>query len=216
MVWKKNTPYLYDLVVSHALEWPSLTVQWLPDKIIPSLAKDETAPAHSTQRLLLGTHTSEGEMNYLLFAEVTLPIAGSTIVDAHTFSRDGVARQGDTAAAAAAAATAATTASKGKSGGGGGGGGGGGDAPAVVPTGAYGGFTSRVRIVQRIPHTGEVNRARASPHNPDVVATRGPTPDVCVFDRTRHASAPPVNAFIEPRPDIVLKGHTKVGDATVQ
>lgn len=30
-VWKKNAPYLYDLVVTHALEWPSLTAQWLPD-----------------------------------------------------------------------------------------------------------------------------------------------------------------------------------------
>nr|CAD1830536.1 unnamed protein product [Ananas comosus var. bracteatus] len=26
LVWKKNAPFLYDLVVSHALEWPSLTV----------------------------------------------------------------------------------------------------------------------------------------------------------------------------------------------
>lgn len=30
-VWKKNTPFLYDMVMTHALEWPSLTVQWLPD-----------------------------------------------------------------------------------------------------------------------------------------------------------------------------------------
>lgn len=29
-IWKKNTPYLYDLVITHALEWPSLTCQWLP------------------------------------------------------------------------------------------------------------------------------------------------------------------------------------------
>lgn len=29
-VWKKNTPFLYDLVVTKALEWPSLTCQWLP------------------------------------------------------------------------------------------------------------------------------------------------------------------------------------------
>jgi hypothetical protein len=29
-IWKKNTPFLYDLVITHALEWPSLTVQWLP------------------------------------------------------------------------------------------------------------------------------------------------------------------------------------------
>lgn len=29
-MWKKNSPFLYDLVVTHALEWPSLTCQWLP------------------------------------------------------------------------------------------------------------------------------------------------------------------------------------------
>ncbi|KAJ3400299.1 Chromatin assembly complex, subunit 3, partial [Chytridiales sp. JEL 0842] len=66
-VWKKNSPFLYDLVVSHALEWPSLTVQWLPDIERPE-GKDYTI-----QRLLLGTHTSDGEQNYLQFAEVQLP-----------------------------------------------------------------------------------------------------------------------------------------------
>lgn len=30
-IWKKNAPYLYDLVVTHAFEWPTLTVQWFPD-----------------------------------------------------------------------------------------------------------------------------------------------------------------------------------------
>ena len=30
-MWKKNSPFLYDLVVTHALEWPSLTCQWFPD-----------------------------------------------------------------------------------------------------------------------------------------------------------------------------------------
>ena len=30
-IWKKKTPFLYDLVMTHALEWPSLTAQWLPD-----------------------------------------------------------------------------------------------------------------------------------------------------------------------------------------
>ena len=29
-IWKKNTPFLYDFVLTHALEWPSLTCQWLP------------------------------------------------------------------------------------------------------------------------------------------------------------------------------------------
>lgn len=31
-IWKKNTPFLYDLVFTHSLEWPSLTVQWFPEK----------------------------------------------------------------------------------------------------------------------------------------------------------------------------------------
>jgi len=26
-IWKKNTPFLYDVIMTHALEWPSLTVQ---------------------------------------------------------------------------------------------------------------------------------------------------------------------------------------------
>ncbi|OMJ27192.1 Histone acetyltransferase type B subunit 2 [Smittium culicis] len=30
-IWKKNSPFLYDLLITHALEWPSLTVQWFPD-----------------------------------------------------------------------------------------------------------------------------------------------------------------------------------------
>ena len=30
--WKKNAPFLYDLMLSNALEWPTLTTQWLPDK----------------------------------------------------------------------------------------------------------------------------------------------------------------------------------------
>lgn len=31
-IWKKNTPFLYDLVLTHALVWPSLTVEWLSRK----------------------------------------------------------------------------------------------------------------------------------------------------------------------------------------
>lgn len=30
-IWKKNAPHLYDIVVTHPFEWPSLTVQWFPD-----------------------------------------------------------------------------------------------------------------------------------------------------------------------------------------
>ena len=68
-VWKKNTPFLYDLVMTHALEWPSLTCQWLPDKIV---AADDSEV--SKQRLILGTHTADGEQNYLMIAEAKLPL----------------------------------------------------------------------------------------------------------------------------------------------
>ena len=66
-VWKKNSPFLYDLVVTHALEWPTLTCQWLPDIERPA-DKD-----YYIQRLLIGTHTSEGSPNYLQIAQVQLP-----------------------------------------------------------------------------------------------------------------------------------------------
>lgn len=29
-IWKKNTPYLYDSLIIKPLEWPSLTVSFLP------------------------------------------------------------------------------------------------------------------------------------------------------------------------------------------
>ncbi|PIA14039.1 WD40 repeat-like protein [Coemansia reversa NRRL 1564] len=65
--WKKNSPFLYDLLVTHALEWPSLTTQWFPDIERPE-GKDYTV-----QRLLLGTHTSDNEQNYLQIAQVQVP-----------------------------------------------------------------------------------------------------------------------------------------------
>jgi len=29
-IWKKNSPFLYDFLLTRGLTWPSLTVQWLP------------------------------------------------------------------------------------------------------------------------------------------------------------------------------------------
>jgi Histone-binding protein RBBP4 or subunit C of CAF1 complex len=43
---KKNAPYLYDLMITHALDWPSLTCQWFPDKetSVPSPPKTPFSP----------------------------------------------------------------------------------------------------------------------------------------------------------------------------
>lgn len=67
-VWKKNTPFLYDLIISHPLEWPSLTVQFLPSPPLP-YALD----SFSVHKLVLGTHTSDGFPNYLMVADAFLP-----------------------------------------------------------------------------------------------------------------------------------------------
>jgi len=66
-VWKKNVPYLYEIMISHLLEWPSLTVQWLPDKAVPP------GRGVSEGRLVLGTHAPEPEQNFLMIAKVAIP-----------------------------------------------------------------------------------------------------------------------------------------------
>jgi hypothetical protein len=66
-LWKKNSPFLYDLVITHALEWPSLTCQWFPD------VENRPDKNYKTQRLLLGTHTNDDEPNYIMIASIQLP-----------------------------------------------------------------------------------------------------------------------------------------------
>ncbi|TDH65454.1 hypothetical protein CCR75_008013 [Bremia lactucae] len=80
-IWKKNTPFLYDLVMTHALEWPSLTVQWLPSS--HTSAGDD----FSVHKLLLGTHTSGAEQNHLMVAEVRLPLE-DTEIDARKYDEE--------------------------------------------------------------------------------------------------------------------------------
>ncbi|VAI20542.1 unnamed protein product [Triticum turgidum subsp. durum] len=63
--WKKNAPVLYDLVMSHPLEWPSLTVQWLPS------GSPASARSH---RLVLGTHASDDSPNHLMLVDAVLPL----------------------------------------------------------------------------------------------------------------------------------------------
>ncbi|GAM25872.1 hypothetical protein SAMD00019534_090470, partial [Acytostelium subglobosum LB1] len=72
-IWKKNTPYLYDMIITHALEWPSLTVNWMPFKTTPANKQ------YSIEKVVLGTHTSDAEQNYLMVAKVHLPIDGASI-----------------------------------------------------------------------------------------------------------------------------------------
>ncbi|KAI8979827.1 WD40-repeat-containing domain protein [Mycotypha africana] len=74
-VWKKNSPFLYDLVITHALEWPSLTCQWFPT------VENVPDKNYKVQELLLGTHTNDDEPNYLQIASVKLPTFDNTTDD---------------------------------------------------------------------------------------------------------------------------------------
>uniref|UniRef100_A0A7S0E291 Histone-binding protein RBBP4-like N-terminal domain-containing protein n=1 Tax=Hanusia phi TaxID=3032 RepID=A0A7S0E291_9CRYP len=65
--WKVNSRYLYDVVLSHALDSPSSTIQFLPEKY------DAPGKGLQEKRVLIGTDTSDSEQNYLLLAKVILP-----------------------------------------------------------------------------------------------------------------------------------------------
>ncbi|GAO19277.1 uncharacterized protein UV8b_04967 [Ustilaginoidea virens] len=67
--WKKNSPFLYDMILGTALTWPTLTVQWFPD------VKEPEGKNYCMHRLLLGTHTSDESANFLQIADVQIPKA---------------------------------------------------------------------------------------------------------------------------------------------
>jgi hypothetical protein len=103
-IWKKNTPFLYDLVMTHALEWPSLTVQFLPEvtAYVPSVCRlvclwwrcvvavwrapdgvrrrggcpVDSVPgsSYANHNLLLGTHAGASEVNHVIVASILLPL----------------------------------------------------------------------------------------------------------------------------------------------
>lgn len=79
-VWKKNSPFLYDFVMTYELEWPSLTFQWLPENNL-SIAKKEKYYNH---KFILGTQSDGVEPNYLMIGEVLLP-SENVEIDARKF-----------------------------------------------------------------------------------------------------------------------------------
>jgi histone-binding protein RBBP4 len=66
-----------------------------------------------------------------------------------------------------------------------------------------------VEIKLKILHDGEVNRARYNPFDPFVVATKGPSPYVNIFDMSKHPSVPAADGVM--RPNLVLAGHDSEG-----
>lgn len=63
------------------------------------------------------------------------------------------------------------------------------------------------KIVQKIDHPGEVNKARYQPQNPDIIATLCIDGKILIFDRTKHSLFPDGNVSSE----IELVGHKLEG-----
>lgn len=70
-LWRKNCPAMYEFVSETALTWPSLTVQWLPEPI-------DVVDGGIPQKLIIGTHTSGEDTDYLKVSSTILP---KTLVD---------------------------------------------------------------------------------------------------------------------------------------
>lgn len=176
-IWKKNTPYLYDFVMTHSLEWPSLTCQWLPNT--KSL---EHAVEHN---MLLGTHTN-GEQNYLMVASVNLPKDEQVVEDS-----------GDGKSPVATFSAANYDEEKNEVGGFG-----------HAPSGSSS-SVGKIEIRMKIKHDGEVNRARYMPQNHFIVASRGPNPEIYIWDLSKHSSFPDEGTV--PTPQGVCVGHSGEG-----
>ena len=74
--------------------------------------------------------------------------------------------------------------------------------------GGYGGSAAKIEITMRINHPTEVHRARYCPANAFLIATKTASPDVLVFDYSRHPTKP-VDDRVTPL--LRLSGHTSEG-----
>jgi len=65
-IWRKNVPFLYDMVYTETLDFPSPSVQWFPEA-------QRIENRMTAQRLLLTTYTRKEENERLLISQVTFP-----------------------------------------------------------------------------------------------------------------------------------------------
>ncbi|KAH3668858.1 hypothetical protein OGAPHI_002613 [Ogataea philodendri] len=70
-LWRKNCRYMYDFISETALTWPSLSIQWVLGDTFENKTKD--TKISKTRNLLLTTHTSGEDVNYLKIASTQIP-----------------------------------------------------------------------------------------------------------------------------------------------
>lgn len=70
-LWKQNSPFLYDILLTKSLEWPSLTFSW-SNKILYE------CEYYQSQQFIIGTQTSHQESNSLIVGSVKLPLKNNS------------------------------------------------------------------------------------------------------------------------------------------
>lgn len=152
-IWKKNTPFLYDLVITYLLEWPSSTIEWLP---IFEIGDD---PDYKVNKLVMGTSASpslitnpipnssnpnaiQPEQNYLLIAKVKIP-KDDILLDISEYTYAHEKRTNHS---------------------------------------AIGQSNGNIIIEKKILHQGEVQKARYMPQNPNVIASKITNGEIHLFN----------------------------------
>lgn len=164
-IWKKNTPFLYDYVVTHPLLWPSMTVQFFPD-----LEKSSYSDTYNEdfndffkgfagdledfdyqpllQRVLIGTFTLGQSIDNISLLQ--LPYYRNLNKHLKADAIDYVQEKQEF------------------------------EMTKIGKT--------KIKVLQRINHLGDVNRARYMPQNPNVIASCNNLGDIVVYDRTKQSS----------------------------
>ena len=179
--------------MTHSLEWPSLTCQWLPtSKNLTKGNESKGEGVASELSLLLGTHTDGGEQNYLMVANTVVPTCDPVVAESSNNENPVPPK-------------VAYDEEKGEVGGFG-------NTSGVNNNAPGNGVTiGKVDYKMKIRFPGEVNRARAMPQNHFVVAARGPDPNVYIIDRSKHPQRPVEGGHFNPQ--ITCTGHTAEGYA---
>ena len=172
-IWKKNAPYLYDVLITWGLDWPSLCIDWLP--------KVDYVPKRNfyLQHLILGTHTNNEEPNFLLICKTRLPIS-ELVLKEHSegpFQKEDIDYLSNITN------------------------------EQMIEE--YQKTEKKFEIVTKIPHEGEVNKAKASPKEPNIMATQTNKGEIHIFDYYKCPPKPEDENVSKPNKRLI--SHTKLG-----
>lgn len=184
--WKKNAPFLYDYLSTHALLWPSLSVQFFPDlqtvssEFIPGLARQKSLPDLHIQRLVYGTYTMGQAVDSISIA--SLPMFRSINRHISVSNLDYNAEKQEFELSQVSC--------------------------------------PKLKVTQQINHSGDVNRVKYMPQNPNVLATANNWGDINIYERTKHSSLKRHQLLKDEEtgvgsPEICLKGITSVNASDV-